>query len=223
MPLVMWRVNRIWRRPEPATWPVPGRGPPPGLEPYEYSLFSQNGEDGILRHLFAEIGFRSRRSVEFGFSTNECNSLRLVLHERFSGLFLDGSDWQVDRCNRALARLGRADTRAVRVFLTRESRTSPAGRDHAISGGDDVPVMVQRANGRSLLAGILAALVSEARRASADSLASPRVVVQFQPCASRTAIMVSSMCSRSAGFRAWRWGTCSRPNRCARCRAGRRL
>ena len=121
MPLVMWRVNRIWRRPEPAEWPVPRRDPPTGLERYEYSLFSQNGEDGILRHLFAEIGFRSRRSVEFGFSTNECNSLRLVLRERFSGLFLDGSDWQVDRCNRALARLGRADTRAVRVFLTRDN------------------------------------------------------------------------------------------------------
>jgi hypothetical protein len=53
--------------------------------------------------------------VEFGFSTNECNSLRLVLRERFSGLFLDGSDWQVDRFNRAVASLGLADVRAVQA------------------------------------------------------------------------------------------------------------
>ena len=121
MPLVMWRVRWIWRRPEPAAWPLPERAGRSGLERFEYSLFSQNGEDGILRHLFAEIGFASRRSVEFGFSTNESNSLRLVLHERFGGLFLDGSDWQVDRFNRAATSLGLADARAVRTFLTREN------------------------------------------------------------------------------------------------------
>jgi len=121
MPLVMWRVRSMWRRREPAAWPLPTRTGRPGLERYEYSLFSQNGEDGILRHLFAEIGFTSRWAVEFGFSTNESNSLRLVLHERFAALFLDASDWQVDRFNRAAARLGLADARAVRTFLTRET------------------------------------------------------------------------------------------------------
>lgn len=121
MPLVMWRVRAIWRRPEPTAWPPAGRAGRPGVERYEYSLFSQNGEDGILRHVFEQIGFRSRRAVEFGFSTNENNSLRLVLHERFAGLFLDGSDWQVDRFNRAAASLGRGDARAVRIFLTREN------------------------------------------------------------------------------------------------------
>jgi hypothetical protein len=121
MPLVMWRVKRIWRRPEPAAWPLRERAGRPGLERHEYSLFSQNGEDGILRHLFAEIGFASRRSVEFGFSTNESNSLRLALHERFKALFLDGSDWQVERFNRAAASLGLADAQAVRMFLTREN------------------------------------------------------------------------------------------------------
>ena len=121
MPLVMWRVRRIWGRREPPAWPLPECAVRPGFARYEYSLFSQNGEDGILRHLFAEIGFRSRWAVEFGFPTNESNSLRLVLHEGFTGLFLDASDWQVDRFNRAAAGLGRADARAVRVFLTRET------------------------------------------------------------------------------------------------------
>lgn len=121
MPLVMWRVKRIWRQLDPTVWPPAGREGWSGLARYEYSLFSQNGEDGILRHVFGHIGFRSRRSVEFGFSTNESNSLRLVLHEGFKGLFLDGSDWQVDRFNRAAASLGRDDTRAVRIFLTREN------------------------------------------------------------------------------------------------------
>lgn len=121
MPLVMWRVRRIWRRPEPAAWPPPDTVGRAGLERFEYSLFSQNGEDGILRHLFAEIGFRSRRSVEFGFSTNESNSLRLVREEGFAGLFLDTSDWQVDRFNRAAGSLGLTSTRAVRTFLTRDN------------------------------------------------------------------------------------------------------
>jgi hypothetical protein len=118
MPLVMWRVRRIWRRPDLSDWLGRDRDGLPGLERFEYRLFSQNGEDGILRRIFAEIGFRSRQFVEFGFSTNESNSLRLVLHEGFAGLFLDASDWQVDRFNRAA---GASSARAVRAFLTRDT------------------------------------------------------------------------------------------------------
>lgn len=121
MPLVMGRVRRIWRRPDVREWPPESQAGRPGLERFEYSLFSQNGEDGILRHVFAEIGFTTRQFVEFGFSTNQNNALRLVLHERFGGLFLDASDWQVDRFNRAARSLGIDSTRAVRRFLTRES------------------------------------------------------------------------------------------------------
>lgn len=121
MPLVMWRVRQIWRRPDARVWPPPERAGHTGLERFEYRLFSQNGEDGILRHIFGEIGFASRRCVEFGFSTNESNSLRLVLHERFTGLFLDASDWQVDRFNRAVAMVNAAAARAVRAFLTRDT------------------------------------------------------------------------------------------------------
>ena len=121
MPLVMWRVRRIWRRPDRADWPPRERADRDGLERFEYGLFSQNGEDGILRRIFSEIGFGSRRFVEFGFSTNESNALRLVLHEGFGGLFLDASDWQVDRFNRAARAVGVTAARAERAFLTRDT------------------------------------------------------------------------------------------------------
>ena len=65
-----------------------------GLSFYEASLFSQNGEDGIIRYIFSQIGFDSRYFVEFGFGAHQCNSLRLILHENFKGLMMDGSEEQ---------------------------------------------------------------------------------------------------------------------------------
>ena len=57
----------------------------------EFSLFSQNGEDGILDFIFSEVGYANRRFVEFGFSPAECNALRLVKCRQFSGLWIDGN------------------------------------------------------------------------------------------------------------------------------------
>src|SRR5690606_19278460 len=65
------KVERRWRRRDRAGWPPPGADPAQGLEAYEYSLQSQNGEDGILRFLVAEIGFGTRRFVEFGFGAHQ--------------------------------------------------------------------------------------------------------------------------------------------------------
>jgi hypothetical protein len=66
----------------------------------EFKVFSQNGEDGILERIFKEIGFSSRRFVEFGFSPVECNALRLVRRHGFSGVWIDA-----DRDNCEVAKM----------------------------------------------------------------------------------------------------------------------
>ncbi len=127
--LLAWRSTRAWARPDPPEFVAAS---PPDLSPFEYSLHSQNGEDGVLRHIFHAIGFRSRRFVEFGFGYTENNCLRLVLKEGFEGAFVDGDAKAVRMMTRAL-RIRKLDAkvRAVAARLDRDnvneviSRASP--------------------------------------------------------------------------------------------------
>jgi hypothetical protein len=115
------KTERRWHRRDRQSWPPAGADPARGLQQYEYSLLSQNGEDGILRFLFSEIGFESRRFVEFGFGAHQCNSLRLILHEDFKGLLMDGSSENCEFFRIAAGRRGITGVQAVCTFLTREN------------------------------------------------------------------------------------------------------
>ena len=61
------KVVRKWRKKDSVDWPPHSHDDESGLQHYEYSWLSQNGEDGILRYIFQEVGFGSRIFVEFGF------------------------------------------------------------------------------------------------------------------------------------------------------------
>lgn len=115
------KTQRRWRRKDRQNWPPAGADPAGGLQQYEYRLLSQNGEDGILRFLFSEVGFNSRYFVEFGFGAHQCNSLRLILHENFKGLLMDGSRENCEFFRIAAAKRGVTGVNAVCTFLTREN------------------------------------------------------------------------------------------------------
>jgi len=121
---VIHMLQSDWKRADPPAWPLPECAGMPGLERYEYSLFSQNGEDGILRHLFSEIGFRSKCFLEFGFGVTQNNSLRLVLKEHFGGLFIDGSESSVRQFNAVALACGFSNVQAVNKFLSLENLES---------------------------------------------------------------------------------------------------
>lgn len=113
------KVSVKWRKPERRNWPpAPGV---PGLDRYEYSWLSQNGEDGVIRYLFDNIGYESRWFVEFGFGAVQCNCLRLMLHEDFSGLLMDGSSENVDFFNDTAKKFGLDRVQAVQAFITRSN------------------------------------------------------------------------------------------------------
>lgn len=66
-------------------------GPFNDLTRYETSTYSQNGEDGILRAIFARIGAGSRYFVEFGVEEgDECNTRYLAERQNWTGLLMDG-------------------------------------------------------------------------------------------------------------------------------------
>ena len=115
------KVSAKWTKPDRKRFPPRSQVDVPGLGRYEYSWLSQNGEDGILRYLFGEIGFESRWFVEFGFGADQCNALRLILKEGFHGLLMDGSAENVAYFKHAAAQHGIDRVTAVRTFITREN------------------------------------------------------------------------------------------------------
>jgi hypothetical protein len=112
-------ISRKWDKPDLERFPPASQEGIPGLARYEYSWLSQNGEDGVLRHLFDEIGFESRWLVEFGFGAKQCNALRLLIHEGFSGLLMDGSKENVEFFNYAAKQHDIGErVKVIQTFIT---------------------------------------------------------------------------------------------------------
>lgn len=75
---------------EPATW--------------EFSGFSQNGEDGILDVLRGQLLSSNRYFIEIGASNGiENNSAWLVVAEKYNGIMIDGDSKHVERAKRTIA------------------------------------------------------------------------------------------------------------------------
>ncbi|TPX50696.1 hypothetical protein SeMB42_g00901 [Synchytrium endobioticum] len=59
---------------------------------HEQKVYSQNGEDGVLQYLFANMGTKDKYYVEFGvWDGSECNTRFLWEHNGWDGLLMDGS------------------------------------------------------------------------------------------------------------------------------------
>ncbi len=72
------------------------------LSDYEFSVFSQWGEDGIIQHLVNSLKIDNRTFVEFGVENfYESNCRFLMMKDAWSGLVIDGSQSHVDAIRRS--------------------------------------------------------------------------------------------------------------------------
>lgn len=66
------------------------------LNDHELQIYSQNGEDGILQFIYAQICVTNRTFAEFGMGDGrECNTAYLSLHYGWRGLLMDGNAGRV--------------------------------------------------------------------------------------------------------------------------------
>src|SRR5262249_3246314 len=61
---------------------------PKKLNRYEYKVWSQNGEDGIIAEIFRRIGTTNRYFVEFGASNGAENNTALLVRQGWHGLWM---------------------------------------------------------------------------------------------------------------------------------------
>lgn len=60
------------------------------INPHERRTYSQNGEDGIIEHIFSRIGTTNKFFVEFGVGDgSECNCRYLLEKKGWNGLMMD--------------------------------------------------------------------------------------------------------------------------------------
>lgn len=76
---------------------------------WEFSGFSQNGEDGILDYLCSRLAQPNRYFIEIGASNGlENNTTWLALAKRYGGLMIDGDPAKVGECRQTFAVLNGA-------------------------------------------------------------------------------------------------------------------
>lgn len=90
------------------------------LNAWEESLYSQNGEDGILREVLFRTGFSNRYFVEFGAGDgSENNTVLLARHYGWSGLYIEGDPALVGRLQALHGSGGRIAV--AQAMITREN------------------------------------------------------------------------------------------------------
>ena len=86
------------------------------LTPYERSVSSQNGEDGILVEIFRRIGRQPGHFVEIGAHGTEANCLFLADGLAWSGLFIEADSQEAERLERRYT--ARSDVSVLQRFVT---------------------------------------------------------------------------------------------------------
>jgi len=97
----------------------------PGINGFEFKVYSQNGEDGIILQIFSRVGVTNRRFVEFGVGDGrECNTANLAIHFGWHGLLMEANEGDVATAKRYYrARLGPSASavKIVQSWVTAEN------------------------------------------------------------------------------------------------------
>jgi hypothetical protein len=91
------------------------------LRDYEFKVYSQWGEDGIIQFLLRHVPIERRIFVEFGVESYvEANTRFLLVNDNWSGLVLDGNEQNIAAIRRDPIYWQR-NLKAVQAFVTREN------------------------------------------------------------------------------------------------------
>jgi hypothetical protein len=91
------------------------------LQDYEFKVFSQWGDDGIIQHLVNSIEIKHRTFIEFGVETFfESNCRFLMMKDNWRGFVMDGSADCINFLKQSNF-YWRYDLNAVSAFITRDN------------------------------------------------------------------------------------------------------
>jgi hypothetical protein len=118
---------------------------PDKLTKHEFQVFSQFGEDGIIREIFRRIGTTNRYFVEFGVEDGSETNTTYLLYQGWKGLWIDGG-----RKNMASIRMSCANAihtkqlTAIESFITAENIESIFARGNVPAEFDLLSIDIDR-------------------------------------------------------------------------------
>lgn len=93
----------------------------PNIHDYEFKIFSQFGDDGIIQYLIKHVAIRNKVFIEFGVENYlESNTRFLMCHNNWSGFVMDGSQEAMDSL-KSQAWYWRYALRQKAVFIDKEN------------------------------------------------------------------------------------------------------
>lgn len=98
-----------------------GRKESRNLQDYEYKIFSQGGEDGIIQHLINAVGIKNKTFIEFGVEDFlESNCRYLLMKDNWSGFVIDGAANNIRRLKQSYY-YWKHDLVAVAALITKDN------------------------------------------------------------------------------------------------------
>jgi hypothetical protein len=92
------------------------------LNRYEFNVYSQTGEDGIIEEIFNRIGTTNKTFVEFGVSNGLENNTAYLLLKGWNGLWLEGSSLFYKQIQKNfVSAIEDGSLKAVNTFITAEN------------------------------------------------------------------------------------------------------
>jgi hypothetical protein len=91
------------------------------LKDYEFKVFSQWGEDGIIQHLVDSIAIKNKTFIEFGVEDfYESNCRFLLMKDNWRGFVIDGSRANIDRLKRS-SFYWKYQLESIDAFITKDN------------------------------------------------------------------------------------------------------
>lgn len=91
------------------------------LSDFEFKIFSQFGEDGIIQYLINNIPIENKVFVEFGVEDyQESNTRFLMMNNNWSGLVIDGSEKNINNLKKQ-EWFWRYDLEAIAAFIDKDN------------------------------------------------------------------------------------------------------
>lgn len=91
------------------------------LNKYEFQVFSQNGEDGIIEEIFNRIGITNKFFVEFGVEDGLETNTTYLLYNNWHGLWLEGSGKFVKKIRKNFINVIDKQLSVRETFITAEN------------------------------------------------------------------------------------------------------
>ncbi len=107
--------------------------PVKSVQDYEYQVYSQFGEDGIIQMLIDQVGPKEKVFVEFGVEDYaESNTRFLLKNNNWSGLIIDGSEENIRKIRKSNY-YWKHNLKAVEAFIDRDNINKILS-DNGVSG-----------------------------------------------------------------------------------------